>query len=80
MAQTFSQCGRELGFPVADRLMTKHDAADQERRLRYKLSPRDLPEMFHHEGDDVRRILGPVRALSLRSLNCLPQARQRNRR
>jgi hypothetical protein len=26
-AQTFSQCRRELGFPIADRLVTEYDAA-----------------------------------------------------
>jgi hypothetical protein len=28
--QTFSQCRCEIGFPVANRLVTAHDAADQE--------------------------------------------------
>src|ERR1700685_2177304 len=52
-AQTFSQSRRELSFPVADRLMTEHDAADQEhlRQITQAEFVAQPPE--HHEGDDV---------------------------
>ena len=59
-AQTFSQYGRELGFPVADRLVTEHDAADQEHLRQVAQAEFIAQPPEHHERDDVGRILGPV--------------------
>src|ERR1700712_4169493 len=58
--QAFRQCWREFGFPVADRLVTEHDAADQEhlRQVAQAEVVAQAPE--HHEGDDVRGILRPI--------------------
>jgi hypothetical protein len=54
-AQTFSQCGSELGFPVADRLMPEHDAADQEHLWQYAQAELVAQPPEHHEDDDVSR-------------------------
>jgi hypothetical protein len=59
-AQTFSQYRRELGFLVADRLVTEHDAADQEHLRQVAQAEFVAQPPEHHESDDVRRILGPV--------------------
>jgi hypothetical protein len=51
--QTFSQRRRELGFPVANRLVAENDAADQEhlRKIAQGKLIAQTPE--HHEGDDM---------------------------
>jgi hypothetical protein len=58
--QTFSQRRRELGFPVANRLVAEHDAADQEhlRQITQGKLIAQAPE--HHEGDDVAGVLRSV--------------------
>ena len=58
-AQTFSQCRRELRFPVAG-LMTEHDAAYQEHLRKVAQAEFVAQPPGHHERDDVRRILRPV--------------------
>src|SRR5271167_2879574 len=59
-AQTFSQSRRELGFPVANRLVAEHDAADQEhlRQITQGKLVAQAPE--HNEGDDVAGVLRSV--------------------
>jgi FkbM family methyltransferase len=59
-AQTFSQCGREFGFPVANRLMAEYDAADQEHLWKVAQAELVAQSPEHDERDDVGRILGPV--------------------
>jgi len=59
-AHTFSQCRRELGLPVAHRLMTEHDAADQEHLWQIAQAEFVAQPPEHHEGKDVGRVLRPV--------------------
>ena len=59
-AQTFSQCSRELRVPVADGLMTEHDAAYQEHLRKVAQAEFVAQPPEHHGRDDVRRILRPV--------------------
>jgi hypothetical protein len=51
-------------FPVANRLVAEHDAADQEhlRQITQAKLIAQTPE--HHEGDDVAGILRPVQRAS----------------
>jgi hypothetical protein len=55
--QIFCQCRCELGFPVANRLVAEHDAADQEhlRQITQGKLITQAPE--HHEGDNVAGVL-----------------------
>jgi hypothetical protein len=58
--QWFGQGRRQLGFPLANRLVAEHNAADQEhlRPVTQGELVAQAPE--HHEGNDVGGILGPV--------------------
>jgi hypothetical protein len=52
--------GEKLGFPITDRLIAEHDAADEEHLgqiAQAELVPQ-TPE--HHEGEDIGGILSSV--------------------
>jgi hypothetical protein len=52
-ARTFSQCRREPDFPVADRLVTEHDAAHQEHLRQVAQAEFVAQPPKHHERDNV---------------------------
>src|SRR6202041_702583 len=58
--QIFSHRRRELGFPVANRLVTEHDAADQEHFRQITQGKLIAQAPKHHEGDDVTGVLRSV--------------------
>src|ERR1700733_15387360 len=58
--QSLGHRRRELGFPIADRLIGEHDAADEEYLGQDSQAELVAQTTGHHEGDDVGPILGPV--------------------
>jgi hypothetical protein len=60
--------------------MAEDDAADEEHLAQVAQGQPVAQAPQHHQGDRVRGVLGVVQPPALRSLNCLPQSRQRNRR
>jgi hypothetical protein len=58
--QIFRQHWRELGFPVANRFVTEHDAADQEHLGQITQGKLIAQAPKRHEGDDVTGVLRPV--------------------
>jgi len=54
------QCGRELGLPIADRLIAEYDAADQEHLDEIPQTELVAQPPKHHERDHVARVLRPV--------------------
>src|ERR1700722_2179085 len=58
--QIFSHRRCELGFPVANRLVAEHDAADQEHLGQITQGKLIAQAPKHHEGDDVTGVLRPV--------------------
>src|SRR6202041_1465341 len=58
--QMFSHRRCELGFPVANRLVAEHDAADQEHLGQVTQGKLIAQAPKHHEGDDVTGVLRPV--------------------
>ena len=51
---------RELGFPIANRLIAEHEAADQEHLGQIPQTQFVAQPPEHHERDHVARILRPV--------------------
>jgi hypothetical protein len=60
LSEILAQCRRELGFPVANRLVAEHEAADQEHLGQIPQAQFVAQSPEHHEGDDVTRVLRPV--------------------
>src|SRR5580700_5866824 len=58
--QSLGHRRRELGFPIADRLIAEYDAADEEHLSQVSQAEFVAQTPEYHEGDDVGRILGPV--------------------
>src|ERR1700722_15226017 len=58
--QIFSHRRCELGFPVANRLVAEHDAADQEHLGQITQGKLIAQAPKYHEGDDVTGVLRPV--------------------
>src|SRR3954447_714085 len=56
-------CGqgrRQLGFPLPDRLVAEHDAADSKHLGQVAQAQFVAQAPEHHEGDDIGGVLGPV--------------------
>jgi hypothetical protein len=84
-AQLMAHNRQQLRLPVADRLVTDYDAAQQQDLAEVTQGEPIAQAAEHHEGDDVAPAASLGRQVQfstspLRSLNCRPQFRQRNRR
>ena len=80
LAEFVRQNGRELRLPLADRLVTEHDTADEEHLGQIAKAQPIAQTPEDHERDDIARVLGPVQDSAVRSLNCRLHSRHRNRR